>query len=132
MYCRALTKIPALTAVLVLAIALPAFAQTNPATQAYGGPQAQGEVLGNFNGGGQEDVVPPPAAPRGEEAAEPIKPSKAVPVERGVDAPVPATATPSVTGQLPFTGFEAGLAALFGVMLLGTGFAMRRASRNSG
>jgi hypothetical protein len=41
-----------------------------------------------------------------------------------------STATPAVSsGQLPFTGFEAGLVALAGAALLGAGFAMRRVSR---
>jgi hypothetical protein len=43
-----------------------------------------------------------------------------------------STATPAVSsGQLPFTGFEAGLVALAGVALLGTGFAMRRVARRA-
>jgi hypothetical protein len=41
-----------------------------------------------------------------------------------------ATATPSVsTNELPFTGFQAGLVALAGLLLLGGGVAMRRLSR---
>jgi hypothetical protein len=120
---RVFIRIPALAAVLILAFAVPAVAQTSPTADAYGGQQ--GEVLGNFNGGGQDDVIPPPAeaAPGG--GAAPATP--AVPrVENGVDVP-----TPSVTeGSLPFTGFEAGLVALAGLALVGTGFAMRRASRS--
>ena len=123
---RAFIKIPALVAVMVLALALPAVAQVNPTTNAYGG--SQGEVLGNFNGGGQDDVIPPPAAPAGGEADTPPAPRTTTPVERGADAPTPTVAT----GQLPFTGLDAGIVALFGALLLGTGFAMRRASRNSG
>lgn len=43
-----------------------------------------------------------------------------------------ATATPSVAaGQLPFTGFEAGLVALAGAALLGGGFAMRRVANRT-
>ncbi len=104
----------------------PAGAQTvNPTKDAYAGPQ--GQVLGNFGGGGQDDVVPPPAGPAGEEAP---TPRKTTPVERGVDAPVPTASV--ARGELPFTGFEAGLVALFGALLLGSGFAMRRASRNAG
>jgi hypothetical protein len=124
---RAFTRIPALVAVLVLALAVPALAQTtvNPTTDAYGGPQSQ--VLGNFDGGGQNDVVPPPAEPAGGEAPTPAAPRTTTPTERGVDAPTPSVAT----GELPFTGFEAGLVALFGMLLLGTGFAMRRASRSA-
>jgi hypothetical protein len=124
---RAFIRTPALVAALVLALAAPAFAQStvSPTTDAYGGPQSQ--VLGNFGGGGQDDVVPPPAAPAGGEAPTPNAPRTTTPVERGGDAPTPSVST----GELPFTGFEAGLVALFGALLLGTGFAMRRASRTT-
>ena len=125
---RVFTRITSLVAVLSLVLALPAFAQTSPTTSAYGGQQ--GEVLGNFNGGGQGDVIPPPAAPTGPAGDEVPAPTDRTPIERGVDAPTP---TPTVaTGELPFTGLEAGLVALFGLALLGTGFAMRRASRSFG
>ena len=125
MSARAFSKIAALVAILSLVLALPAFAQTSPTTSAYGGQQ--GEVLGNFGGGGQDDVIPPPAAPAGDEA--PTNPGDKIPdttpVERGT------TPTPSVAeGELPFTGLEAGLVALAGLALLGSGFAMRRASRS--
>lgn len=127
---RVLTRIAPLVAILSLALGGPAFAQTSPTTSAYGGQQ--GEVLGNFNGGGQNDVIPPPGAPTGPSGDEipthSTNPADRVPAERGVDAPTP---TPSVaSGELPFTGLEAGLVALFGVALLGSGFAMRRASRS--
>ncbi len=129
---RVFNRISALVAVLVLGVALPASAQTtvNPTTDAFGGPQSL--VLGICDGGGQDDVVPPPAEPAAGEADNPpsAPAEETTPVERGVDAPVPTAAVP--TGELPFTGFEAGLVALFGMLLLGTGFAMRRASRNSG
>lgn len=120
---RAIIRTPALVALLALVLAAPAVAQTSPTADTYGGKQ--GEVLNNFSGGGQEDVVPGPGAPATDNA--PTPPKKTTPVERGGDAPVP---TPSVAkGELPFTGFEAGLVALFGALLLGSGFAMRRASR---
>ena len=126
---RVFTRISALVAIFSLALALPAFAQTtvSPTTDAYGGPQSQ--VLGNFDGGGQNDVVPPPAAPSAPASGEADTPSApaTTPTERGVDTPTPSVAT----GELPFTGFEAGLVALFGALLLGTGFAMRRASRTT-
>jgi hypothetical protein len=122
---RAFIRTPALVALLVFAFAAPAAAQTSPTTDAYGGTQS--DVLGTFQGGGQDDVVPGPGAPATDEA--PTPPKNTVPVERG-DTPPPAT--PSVaTGELPFTGFEAGLVALFGALLLGSGFAMRRASRSA-
>ncbi len=34
-------------------------------------------------------------------------------------------------GSLPFTGFELGIAAMLGAALIGTGFALRRVTRNS-
>jgi hypothetical protein len=34
-------------------------------------------------------------------------------------------------GNLPFTGFEAGMAALIGIALIGTGLAVRRTVRSS-
>jgi hypothetical protein len=41
-----------------------------------------------------------------------------------------ATTTPTVsTNELPFTGFQAGLVGLAGLLLLGGGIAMRRVSR---
>lgn len=124
---RVFIRIPAVTAVLMFAIALPASAQTavTPTTDAYGGPQSQ--VLGNFGGGGQNDVIPPPAGPAGGEVPAPTSSRETTPVERGADVPTPTVAT----GELPFTGFEAGLVALFGSLLLLTGFAMRRASRTT-
>ena len=123
MHGRAITRFTALVALLTLALAVPAFAQTSPTQSAYSGKQ--GDVLGNFDGGGQDDVVPPPAAPAGDDA--PTPPQQTTPIERGGDAPTPSVAT----GELPFTGFEAGLVALFGALLLGSGFAMRRASRSA-
>ena len=113
-------RISALAAILSLAVALPAFAQTSATTDAYGGKQ--GEVLGIVNTGGQDDIVPPPAAP----ATDKVPPTR--PVERGTPPTPPAP--PVAKGELPFTGFEAGLVGLFGALLLGGGFAMRRASRN--
>jgi hypothetical protein len=123
---RGFTSFTALVAILVLAMAVPVFAQTSPAANAYGGQQ--GEVLGNFNGGGQDDVIPPPAetAPSGGgQQPDTPQPTNAVPTERGVDTPTPSVSS----GDLPFTGFEAGLVALAGLALLGTGFAMRRGTR---
>lgn len=121
---RGIARISTLTAIFILALAVPAGAQTSPTTDAYGGPQSQ--VLGDVVGGGpQGDIVPPPTGPATEQVPDT---RDTAPVERGADAPVP---TPSVaSGELPFTGLEAGLVALFGALLVGTGFAMRRASRS--
>jgi hypothetical protein len=43
----------------------------------------------------------------------------------------PPTATTSSSGTLPFTGLQIALVALAGVVLVGSGFALRRASRSS-
>lgn len=55
------------------------------------------------------------------------------PVEFGSDADcadAPVTAT-IASGDLPFTGFEAGLVGFAGLALLGAGIGMRRLTRNS-
>lgn len=119
---RVFNRTMVLAAAFVLTMAVPVLAQTSPTTDAYGGQQ--GEVLGNFTPGGTNDVVPPPTA--GDTGPTAPRETNATPVERGADAPV----TPSVAaGSLPFTGFEAALVALAGLALLGSGFAMRRATR---
>jgi uncharacterized membrane protein len=123
---RVFTRISALAAILALALAAPVLAQSSPTADAYGGQQ--GQVLGNFSGGGQNDVVPGPAqtAPGSGQAARP-RTVAVKPVERGTTV-APAVVT---KGSLPFTGFESGLVALAGLALLATGFAMRRASRTN-
>src|SRR5688500_247189 len=108
-----------LTAVLALSVGSSAFAQ-DPAQRVY---NPGGEVLTVVNGGGPADIVPGPGA-GGEGNANPTPVRR----ESGADAPTPAAATP--TGNLPFTGFEAGLVAIAGLALVGTGFAMRRMSRS--
>lgn len=51
-------------------------------------------------------------------------------VAYGSDEDCSAATTPTVSeGELPFTGFEAGIVALAGMALLGGGFAMRRVAR---
>jgi hypothetical protein len=51
----------------------------------------------------------------------------------GEDCSTATTPPPTVTeGELPFTGFEAGMVALAGLALLGGGFAMRRVARRDG
>jgi hypothetical protein len=112
-----------LAAVLALGVGTTAFAQErvmDPAQTVY---NPSGEVLNVVNGGGPADIVPGPGA-GGEGNAKPTPTTR----EGGADAPTPVAATPS--GSLPFTGFEAGLVALAGLALVGTGFAMRRISRS--
>ena len=75
---RAFIRTPALVALLVFAFAAPAAAQTSPTTDAYGGTQS--EVLGNFQGGGQDDVV----LSAGVEVAEDLALRSAVGVRRRV------------------------------------------------
>jgi hypothetical protein len=46
-----------------------------------------------------------------------------------VNAATTTTNSTDTSDSLPFTGFEAGLVALIGAGLVGTGFAVRRVSR---
>ena len=123
---RTISLICMLAALLALGVAGNAAAQTqvkqDPATLVY---NPTGQVLNVVNGGGPADIVPGPGA-GGEGDSEP----NPTPTRRegGSDAPTPVATTPG--GSLPFTGFEAGLVALAGLALLGTGFAMRRMSRS--
>jgi hypothetical protein len=118
---RVTTRICSLAAVLALSVGGTAMAQsTTPAQTVY---EPTTEVLNVVNGGGPADIVPGPGA-GGEGNANPTPTRR----ESGGDAPTPVAATPS--GDLPFTGFEAGLVALAGLALVGTGFAMRRMSRS--
>ena len=119
------SMVAVLAAVASLAFAAPTMAQTQVQTapgQTVYTPPGTGEVQGTIGGGGPSDIVPPPSAPSNEggEGA----PTPTTPVERGATPPAPG-------GDLPFTGFEAGLVALAGLALLGTGFALRRVSRTS-
>jgi hypothetical protein len=108
-----------LAVVFALSLSASAFAQ-DPAQTVY---NPTSEVLNVVNGGGPADIVPSPGG-GGEGNATPT-PTRH---ESGGNAPTPVAATPS--GSLPFTGFEAGLVALAGLALVGTGFAMRRVARN--
>ena len=49
----------------------------------------------------------------------------------GGNAPAQQQKPAEKGGNLPFTGFEAGMAALLGVALIGTGLAVRRTVRSS-
>ena len=53
-------------------------------------------------------------------------------VEYGSAADCDENRTTVSEGELPFTGFEAGMVGLAGVALLGAGFAMRRFARTDG
>ena len=121
--------ISSLVAVLAasLLLAAPALAQTSPLLDAYGGPG--GQVLTD-TGTDTDDVIPGPTAPvEDEDGTNPRTTSggdDTVPVERGADTPPATTA-----GDLPFTGFEAGIVLAAGMALLGAGLVARRAGRQS-
>ena len=119
---RAKTLITTLAAVFALSIGATASAQSTSPAQTVYNPTT--EVLNVVNGGGPADIVPGPGA-GGEGNATPTPTRR----ESGGDAPTPVATTP---GDLPFTGFEAGLVALAGLALVGAGFAMRRMSRSNG
>ena len=94
----------------MLVLAAPASAQTG---DAYGGEagieQVSGSTGGGGGGGGSPEVTP--SSNSGSNGATQTVSSS----DRG--------------GSLPFTGFQAGLVALFGLGLVGTGLAVRRVSR---
>jgi hypothetical protein len=50
-------------------------------------------------------------------------------VENSADATQELGANAAESGTLPFTGFDAGIAGIVGIGLVGLGFAMRRGSR---
>lgn len=105
---KTILLLAALTA--MMAFSATAFAQDNPAANVYGGDA--GEVKA-------ETESSPDVVPSGNVVSEtpttPVAATKTVPT--------------AATGSLPFTGFEAGLVALLGAALLGTGFMLRRSTR---
>lgn len=111
-----------LLALVVAVAAAPASAQNSPAKDVY---NPQGEVLDVVEGGGgklpDNDVCAD---------ADGLDPSGS-PVEYGSAADCDTPSEQTVTnGELPFTGFEAGMVALAGLALLGAGFAVRRFTRS--
>ena len=138
-------------------VAAPSASAQSPAQQVY---NPQGEVLEVVDGGGETlpddesggcaeaDGLGPNGNPvtTGSDA----DCSEAVPVEEnevcasadgrdgdgnsvayGSSEDCSNATTPTVSeGELPFTGFEAGMVALAGIALLGGGFAMRRVARH--
>ena len=89
---------------LALVMAATASAQSTPAQDVY---NPNGDVLNVVSGGGNG-------------------PSSGA----GAPAQTEAGTTAASTGSLPFTGFEAGLVAVAGLALLGTGFVIRRVARS--
>jgi hypothetical protein len=115
---RVSTLIGVVAVAMLLAATTSALAQSSPAKTVY---SPTGEVLDVVSGGGPGEVAPGAAGGAGGGGVAP-----SVNRESGGNAPTPSTAS----GSLPFTGFEAGLVALAGLVLVGTGFAMRRAARS--
>jgi hypothetical protein len=107
---RAFIKLSLSAVVALLVMASSAFAQS-PADTVY---NPKGEVLNVVQGGGQG-----PSGTAGEGSTTP-----AAQVEAGATSPT------TTEGSLPFTGFQAGLVALAGLALVGTGVAMRRVARH--
>jgi hypothetical protein len=106
---RAFFKLSLSAVVALLVMTSSAFAQS-PADTVY---NPKGEVLNVVQGGGSDQG---PSGTAGSGSTTP-----AAQVEAGATSP---------SGSLPFTGFQAGLVALAGLALVGTGVAMRRVARN--
>ena len=113
-----------------LALAAPAGAQT-PTQNTYGGPLA--EQLGPARG-------ETPTAPAGSDQGSTQTQGKTKDVlgrrvtgkRQAPTAAAPRPAPKRVSeGELPFTGFEIGLSLAIALGLLGTGFALRRATRTN-
>jgi hypothetical protein len=85
-----------------------------------------GEVLGATSGGGGANVSP--------DTGNTDTPTTTH--ESGAGAPASTAdeteTTEAASGSLPFTGADAGLVALMGAVLLGTGLVLRRNSRSHG
>jgi hypothetical protein len=92
----------------LLAFAAPASAQTS---DAYGGEAGVEQVVG---GGGGEG-----GTPEGSPSA----------TNSGTGGETRSVSADDQSGSLPFTGFQAGMVALLGLALVGTGLAARRVSR---
>jgi len=132
------SRVFTLTSLFMLIVAMmaatSAFAQTSPADDVY---NPNGEVLDVVEGGGTDDAGTAPEAtkaPSTENGAAVCdeadgRDAAGNATTYGSDADcAPATQTVS-SGDLPFTGFQAGLVALLGLGLVGGGFAMRRVAR---
>ena len=127
---RVFTIISMLALVVAMVAAGSASADTSPAQDVY---NPNGQVLDVVEGGGNDTVpandvqddVESGQAPSVCSAAD-GRDANGNAVSYGSSADCATTAPSVASGQLPFTGFEAGLVALAGVGLLGAGFAMRR------
>jgi hypothetical protein len=108
---------------LLLVAAAPATAQTS-VTQGYD----ESGVIGNIDE--SPEVIPgtdeEPAGETIPEESDEVTPTAPAPTVRETGA------APTEAAELPFTGFEAGLIAFVGLMLLGTGVVLRRSQRSQG
>ena len=105
---RVITKFATLVALFSFVFAGAAFAADSPTQNVYGNPA--GDVLGNVNTGGENDVIPPPTGGGAPETDDEDNiPTGGPNRERGGDT-VPAA--PSASGDLPFTGLALWLLVL--------------------
>lgn len=111
-----------LALLVAMAASTSAFAQSSPGQSVY---NPSGEVLDFVQGGGSD--TGPSGGQNNASGGHSNGATAPVTQEKGTSP----SAAPAVTsGQLPFTGFQAGLVALAGVALLGAGVAMRRVAKN--
>ena len=83
-------------------------------------PPPQGGVLDVVEQGNAGDKLPSGRAPSVNAVPSPGSGNAAAPVRRELGAPTVKA------GTLPFTGLDVGIVALLGMLLVGTGFALRR------
>jgi hypothetical protein len=119
-----------LIALVAALVAVPTASAQTPAQDVY---NPNGEVLDVVEGGGgNKPDIDDDGGDEADEvcAAADGRDAAGDAVAYGSDADCAEAAEQSVSeGELPFTGFEAGLVGLAGVALLAAGFAMRRFTR---
>ncbi len=122
---RVFTLISLIALVAAIVAAPAASAQQSPGQDVY---NPNGEVLDVVEGGGGNV----PDDDEGDRVCAEADGTDADgnTVEYGSAADCAPTEQTVSEGELPFTGFEAGMVGLAGVALLGAGFAMRRFARN--
>ena len=94
---------------------------TPPVTPAV---PTSGQVLGDFTGSAEDDVIPRPQGPRAQVEEAPAGADNAAPAQptRQVELGAPVA-------RLPFTGYAGITVLLMGLALLGTGLVLRRRTR---
>lgn len=130
------SRVFTIISLLALAVAMVAAGSASAASPSQDVYNPNGQVLDVVQGGGNDDVPANNVKDDVESGQSPSVCSAADgrdangnTVTYGSTADCATTVTTVATGQLPFTGFEAGLVALAGVGLLGAGFGMRRVAR---